>query len=197
MNSSWGHRGGCVEGTGSSSASTLDTGPCCDLCRSRAVPQRPPPHRHPHTAQARQALRVNTGFSFPYNTISAKSQLPTSCLWIFENSDILSLGRILASVQRLIFLVEESLYGGGYVAMLPTGHHRWVERGPPTRHFNSSQQLQRSSLLLSPDWILLGRLSPLFSTFLAVSAYSLCNPPPFISTRLSLNSAKKTEHTYN
>lgn len=48
--------------------------------RSRAVPQRPPPHRHPHTAQARQALRVNTGFSFPYNTISAKSQLPTSCL---------------------------------------------------------------------------------------------------------------------
>ena len=32
VNSSWGHWGCCVEGTGSSSASVLDTGPCCDLC---------------------------------------------------------------------------------------------------------------------------------------------------------------------
>ena len=124
---------------------TLARGATC--ARSRAVPQRPPPHRHPHTAQARQALRVNTGFSFPYNTISAKSQLPTSCLWFFENSDILSLGWILAGVQRLIFLVEESFYGDGYVAMLPTGQHRWVERDPPTH--TSFQLVSTASTILA------------------------------------------------
>ena len=49
VNSSWGHWGCCVEGTGSSSASTLNTGPWCDLCpqpRCATTASAAPPPSH-------------------------------------------------------------------------------------------------------------------------------------------------------